>query len=76
MFIALAIAGIFAALVINMLNKAYGIGTEAVAAPQATLMKMIVEGIMTARLPWTLILVGAAMHYFVKWLVYQYCLLL
>ncbi|MBD8047836.1 OPT family oligopeptide transporter [Clostridium faecium] len=64
MFIALAIAGIFAALVINMLNKAYGIGTEAVAAPQATLMKMIVEGIMTARLPWTLILVGAAIALF------------
>lgn len=64
MFIALAIAGVFAALVINMLNNAYGIGTAAVAAPQATLMKMIVEGIMTAKLPWTLITVGAAISLF------------
>jgi len=64
MFIALAIAGAFAAFVIIMLNSAYGIGTADVAAPQATLMKMIVEGIMTAKLPWTLIIVGAAIALF------------
>ncbi len=64
MFVGLAIAGAFAAFVINMLNSAYGIGNEIVAAPQATLMKMIVEGIMTAKLPWTLIIVGAAIALF------------
>ena len=64
MFMALAVAGAFAAFVINMLNSAYGIGTAEVAAPQATLMKMIVEGIMTAKLPWTLIIVGAAIALF------------
>lgn len=64
MFIALAIAGAFSAFVINMLNSAYGIGTADVAAPQATLMKMIVEGIMTAKLPWTLIIIGAAIAIF------------
>lgn len=64
MFIALAVAGVFAALVINMLDIAYGIGSEAVSAPQASLMKMIVEGIMTAQLPWTLIIVGAAIALF------------
>ncbi len=64
MFIALSIAGAFAAFVINMLNSAYGIGSAEVAAPQATLMKMIVEGIMTAKLPWTLIIVGAAIALF------------
>ena len=64
MFIALAVAGAFAAFVINMLNTAYGIGGKEVAAPQATLMKMIVEGIMTAKLPWTLIIVGAAIALF------------
>ena len=47
-----------------MLDIAYGIGSEAVAAPQASLMKMIVEGIMTAQLPWTLIIVGAAIALF------------
>ncbi|WP_326909069.1 OPT family oligopeptide transporter [Sedimentibacter sp. MB31-C6] len=64
MFIALSIAGAFAAFVINMLESAYGIGTAEVAAPQATLMKMIVEGIMTAQLPWTLIIIGAAIAIF------------
>ncbi|MDD2495448.1 MAG: oligopeptide transporter, OPT family [Tissierellia bacterium] len=64
MFVALSIAGAFAALVINMLESAYGIGTAEVAAPQATLMKMIVEGIMTAKLPWTLIIIGAAIAIF------------
>ncbi|MEG2935210.1 MAG: oligopeptide transporter, OPT family [Clostridium sp.] len=64
MFIGLAFAGIFAGLVINMLDAAYGIGSAEVAAPQATLMKMIVEGIMTAQLPWTLIIVGASIALF------------
>lgn len=64
MFVALSIAGAFAAFVIIMLDSAYGIGTADVAAPQATLMRMIVEGIMTAKLPWTLIIVGAAIALF------------
>lgn len=58
MVIAIAIASICSAFVVNMLSNAYGIGSEAVQAPQANLMKMIVEGIMTAKLPWTLVLVG------------------
>ena len=46
------------------MEKAYGIGTESVPAPQATLMKLIVEGIMTAQLPWTLVIVGAMIAIF------------
>ncbi|MDF2673766.1 MAG: oligopeptide transporter, family [Clostridiales bacterium] len=64
MFIALAVAGIFSAVVIIMLNRAYGIGSADVPAPQADLMRMIVEGIMTAQLPWTLIIAGAAIALF------------
>ncbi|MBB6630882.1 OPT family oligopeptide transporter [Clostridium algidicarnis] len=64
MFIAVAFASVFSGLVIKMLDKAYGIGSAAVAAPQAVLMKMIVEGIMTAQLPWTLVIVGAAIAIF------------
>ncbi len=38
-----------------------GIGGEAgLPAPQATLMSMVVQGVMDAQLPWTLVLVGAA----------------
>ncbi|MEG0133320.1 MAG: oligopeptide transporter, OPT family [Clostridium sp.] len=64
MFLALAIAAVFSAFVINMLNTAYGIGSDAVPAPQATLMSMIVDGIMTAKLPWTLVGSGAAIAVF------------
>ena len=64
MFVALSVASIAAAGTLMMLNKAYGIGSLAVPAPQATLMKMIVQGIMTAQLPWTLVAVGVALAVF------------
>jgi len=64
MFIALAVASVAAAGTLMLLHKAYGIGSAAVPAPQATLMKLIVEGIMTAQLPWTLVAVGVALALF------------
>ena len=54
-FAALAIGG-----VLILLNSAWGFGTKELAAPQATLMKMIVEGVMQGNLPWSLILIGVA----------------
>lgn len=41
-----------------LLDYAWGFGSESLAAPQATLMKMIVEGVMNAQLPWNLVLIG------------------
>jgi putative OPT family oligopeptide transporter len=41
-----------------LLDSAWGFGTKEITAPQATLMKMVVEGIMNGNLPWGLILVG------------------
>ena len=46
--------------IIFLLNSAWGFGSEELPAPQAALMKMIVEGVMGGNLPWTLILIGAA----------------
>lgn len=43
-----------------LLDKAYGFGPEGLDAPQANLMKTIVEGIMGGDMPWTLVIVGAA----------------
>ena len=37
---------------------AWGFGSEELAAPQATLMKMIVEGVMDGNLPWALVFIG------------------
>ena len=50
---ALAIGG-----VLYLLNAAWGYGGAEVPAPQATLMKMIVEGIMGGNLPWGLVFIG------------------
>ena len=44
--------------VLYLLNAAWGYGGAEVPAPQATLMKMIVEGIMGGELPWTLVFIG------------------
>lgn len=44
--------------VMMLLNHAWQFGSEALAAPQATLMKMITEGVMEGNLPWTLIFIG------------------
>jgi putative OPT family oligopeptide transporter len=44
--------------VLYLLNDVWGFGGEEIPAPQATMMKMLVEGIMNAQLPWALILIG------------------
>lgn len=51
---ALAIGG-----TLYLLNEAWGFGSDELAAPQATLMKLIVEGVMGGNLPWTLVFIGA-----------------
>ncbi len=64
MFMALVVASVAAAGTVILMNTAYGIGGADVPAPQATLMKLIVEGIMTAQLPWTLVLIGVTIAAF------------
>lgn len=44
--------------VLMLLNQAWGFGSEELAAPQATLMRMITEGVMGENLPWGLIFIG------------------
>ena len=51
---ALAIGG-----TLYLLDQAWGFGTDELAAPQATLMKLIVEGVMEGNLPWALVFIGA-----------------
>ncbi len=41
-----------------LLDSAWGFGSEELGAPQATLMKMIIEGVMSAELPWNLVFIG------------------
>ena len=44
--------------VLTLLDNAWGFGSTELAAPQATLMKMIVEGVMNGNLPWALVFIG------------------
>ncbi len=41
-----------------LLNAAWGFGSDQIPAPQAPLMKMVVEGVMGGTLPWVLIFMG------------------
>ena len=44
--------------VLYLLNAAWSYGTTELPAPQATLMKMVVEGVMEGNLPWVLVFAG------------------
>jgi putative OPT family oligopeptide transporter len=48
----------FVCLSVILLNKAYGFGTAELPAPQATLMKIVIEGVLENALPWTLVGIG------------------
>ena len=50
---AIAIGGIM-----YLLNSAWGYGSAELPAPQATLMKLVVEGVMGGTLPWALVFTG------------------
>ncbi|MBR2405000.1 MAG: oligopeptide transporter, OPT family [Clostridia bacterium] len=49
-----------------LLDSAWGFGSEELAAPQATLMKMIIEGVMEGNLPWALVFTGVFIAVFVE----------
>jgi putative OPT family oligopeptide transporter len=56
------IGAVVSALVIGyillLLNTAWGFGSSELPAPQATMMKMVVEGVMGGQLPWPLVFIG------------------
>jgi putative OPT family oligopeptide transporter len=48
----------FVCLAVILLDRAYGFGTEAIPAPQATLMQLVIEGVLESSLPWGLVGIG------------------
>lgn len=56
-----AAAAVAIGFTLNLLDSAWQFGSSELAAPQATLMKLVVEGIMGGNLPWGLILVGVCL---------------
>lgn len=51
-------SGLVIGLVLLLLNKAWGFGSQELPAPQATLMKLVIEGVMGGNLPWALVFTG------------------
>ena len=45
--------------ILHLLNRAWAFGSDEISAPQASLMKLITEGVMENNIPWTLVFIGA-----------------
>ena len=50
----------FVCLSVMLLAKTFGFGTQALPAPQATLMKLVIDGVIDQSLPWVLVGIGVA----------------
>lgn len=48
----------FVCLTVLALDRVYGFGTTELPAPQATLMKLVIEGVLDRALPWILVGIG------------------
>ena len=44
--------------ILYLLNAAWGFGSEELGAPQAMMMKMVIEGVMGGEMPWALVFTG------------------
>lgn len=66
MYAGLVFSAFAAGGVVLMLHNAFGLGSSAVPAPQAGLMQMLSEGVMTGNIPWTLVIIGAIIGIFIE----------
>lgn len=57
--IGIALSALFAGWVLLFFNQAYGIGSNALPAPQAQIMALISESVLTGTANWGMILIGA-----------------
>ena len=53
-------SAVFVALTLLLLARAYGFGGAELPAPQAMLMRLVIDGVLSQSLPWTLVAIGAA----------------
>jgi len=50
----------FVCLAVLLLAETFGFGSKELPAPQATLMKLVIDGVLDQNLPWTLVAIGAS----------------
>jgi putative OPT family oligopeptide transporter len=53
----------FVCLSVLLLAESFGFGTAELPAPQATLMKLVIEGVLDQQLPWVLVAIGAGVAF-------------
>jgi putative OPT family oligopeptide transporter len=54
-------SAVFVCLAVILLARAFGFGSEELPAPQATLMKLVIDGVLEQELPWVLVGIGAGL---------------
>ena len=52
--------------ILLLLHNAWGFGSEQLGAPQASMMKMVIEGVMGGDLPWALVFTGVFLAVFIE----------
>jgi putative OPT family oligopeptide transporter len=52
-------SAVFVCLTVLALGKGFGFGSTELPAPQATLMKLVIDGVLDQNLPWSLVILGA-----------------
>ncbi|MFQ5685927.1 MAG: OPT/YSL family transporter [Candidatus Scalindua sp.] len=57
-FLGVLTSAIFIGWIILRLHKGVGIGSEALPAPQATLMSLVVKDVISGELPWNFVIIG------------------
>jgi putative OPT family oligopeptide transporter len=68
MMIGVIASGLCIGLILILFNHVYGLGSDALPAPKAALMKIIAEGLMSENLPWEFIFIGIALAITVEFL--------
>ena len=56
--IGVTISAVAIGAILYLLNAEWGFGSEQLGAPQAMMMKMVIEGVMGGNLPWALVFTG------------------
>ena len=51
-------SAVFVCLTVLALGKGFGFGSAELPAPQATLMKLVIDGVLDQNLPWVLVVIG------------------
>ncbi len=67
-FVGVVSSALVMGLVLHLLDQAYGIGSAQLTAPQATIMTLVVDGVLEGNLPWHLVFIGGSIAAIVEML--------